>query len=209
MWLNTLIRNITHKTRYFITSLTVFSDALKRDKINDHIRLYYQQIYVPGGAGWGLQDIAKMAHLNAIERLNVSMTFHIDALKLTASNEDALEYLKNQPEQSYLVHSGDIAEIARLAPNNVNTMCALALAAGTGGFTMVYGELYVKQVNHDHEVVIDVFGPNGYHVHTCRINPSNPGAVTGSMTFWSFWSSLIDVSDHWSSVDHDMKLIFV
>lgn len=47
-----------------------------------------------------------------------------------------------------------------------------------------------------HIVEIDAWGPGdmskgrAFHVHTERRNPADPGAVTGSATLMSFWSSV-------------------
>ena len=39
-------------------------------------------LYIPSGAFWGGEDIRKMADLDTLERLRVTMTFHPDSLKL-------------------------------------------------------------------------------------------------------------------------------
>lgn len=47
-----------------------------------------------------------------------------------------------------------------------------------------------------HIVEVDAWGPGdiaagrAFHVHTKRMNPASPGAVTGSATYMSFFSSL-------------------
>ncbi|KAG7270696.1 hypothetical protein CRUP_005363 [Coryphaenoides rupestris] len=40
-----------------------------------------------------------------------------------------------------VLFSGSVAELCPLAPNNVNTMAAVAVAAGTLGFSGVRGEI--------------------------------------------------------------------
>ena len=45
-----------------------------------------------------------------------------------------------------------------------------------------------------HVVEVEVIGLNGFSVHTVRKNPAKLGAVTGTATFNSFWSSLLGKS---------------
>lgn len=42
-----------------------------------------------------------------------------------------------------------------------------------------------------HLVEVEVTGPDGFSVTTVRRNPAKIGAVTGSATYNSFWSSLL------------------
>ncbi len=45
-----------------------------------------------------------------------------------------------------------------------------------------------------HVVEVEVTGPGGFSVHTVRRNPARLGAVTGSVTYNSFWNSLLGES---------------
>ena len=45
-----------------------------------------------------------------------------------------------------------------------------------------------------HVVEVEVMGLNGFSVNTVRKNPAKLGAVTGTATFNSFWSSLLGKS---------------
>ncbi|CDQ96553.1 unnamed protein product, partial [Oncorhynchus mykiss] len=47
-----------------------------------------------------------------------------------------------------------------------------------------------------HVVEVEVTGANGFTVHTVRRNPAKLGAVTGSATYNSFWSSLLVCKGH-------------
>lgn len=79
-----------------------------------------------------------------------------------------------------------------LAPNNVNTMAAAAIAAESLGFDGVQGSI-VSDPNliDSHIVEIEIFGLNGFHVKTVRTNPAKIGNVTGQATYASFWASLL------------------
>lgn len=119
---------------------------------------------------------------------------------------------------------GSVAELCPLAPNNVNTMAAAAVAAGTLGFTGVQGEIVsdtawvflnksdwpdaafhiclndtfhtssCPRLSDYHVVEVDVMGSGGFSVNTVRRNPAKLGAVTGSATYNSFWNSLLGES---------------
>ncbi|XP_067333223.1 aspartate dehydrogenase domain-containing protein isoform X2 [Channa argus] len=96
-----------------------------------------------------------------------------------------------------VLFKGSVAELCPLAPNNVNTMAAAAVAAGTLGFTGVQGEIVSDTALSDYHVVeVEVTGPDGFSVHTVRRNPAKLGAVTGSATYSSFWNSLLLCKGH-------------
>jgi len=175
-----------------ITSLTALTDRNLFDRLLAVAKEAQNKIFIPTGAGWGFEDIRKMSDRNLLSSANIAMKFHHDALKLNAKLQGPLlKYVSSNNTEDYLLFKGTVDEIASLAPNNVNTMCGFALAAESLGFAGIGAELYARKLSHDHEVIIEVFGPNGYKVRSHRINPANPGAVTGSMTFQSFLSSML------------------
>lgn len=124
-------------------------------------------------------------------------------------------------EGRHVLFNGSVAELCPLAPNNVNTMAAAAVAAGTLGFNGVRGEIVsdtawvlpnmttnpdaaihfcLNHTFHDfscprlsdyHVVEVEVTGPGGFTVNTVRRNPASLGAVTGKATYASFLSSLL------------------
>lgn len=69
--------------------------------------------------------------------LFVRMSKHPSCFRLTG---DALSDWK-EGEGRRVLFSGSVAELCPLAPNNVNTMAAAAVAAGALGFNGVRGEI--------------------------------------------------------------------
>lgn len=151
-------------------------------------------LYVPSGAFWGSEDIRKMADRGNLQSLHVTMTFHPESLKITG-------YLKAKNDaitERTVLYQGAVRELCHLAPNNVNTMAAAALAAHNLGFDNVSGCLISDPTVRDwHIVEIDVHGVpvkdsgHSFHVHTVRRNPSVSGQITGSATLASFLSSML------------------
>ena len=177
------------------TSLTAFADpkteiilaTLAKKNNNNH------GLYIPTGAAWGIADIQKMNELGTLKTLNVSMSFHADALKLKAALQAKLiEYLNDDKnEEALLLIEDSVRNLAFLAPNNVNTMCCLALAANSIGFDNAMGKLYAHKKHHAHIVEITINSPDGFAVKTTRYNPAKKQAVTGAQTYNSFLMSLL------------------
>lgn len=161
--------------------------TLARDNDDGH------GLYLPAGAAWGVQDVARMARAGSVEALTVTMRFHADALRLSGEPAARLEaYLAADGEDDpCLLFEGSVDALAPLAPNNVNTMTCLALAAAKLGPAGARARLFAHKDDHAHIVEIDVHGPDGFHVHTRRYNPARPGAVTGDQTYRSFFQSLL------------------
>nr|ACO10686.1 L-aspartate dehydrogenase [Caligus rogercresseyi] len=150
-------------------------------------------LYVPSGAFWGGEDIRKMADLNSLTGLTVVMTKHPSCLKLKGYLDELNKKVLNE---AVVLYDGPIRELCSLAPNNVNTMAAAAVAAHNLGFDQVRGRLISDPRSLDwHEIRVSVTGPSQkdgrtFTVETVRSNPANPGVVTGSATYSSFLSSL-------------------
>jgi hypothetical protein len=95
------------------------------------------------------------------------------------------------------LYHGPVRQLCPLAPNNVNTMAAAAVAATNLGFDGTVGRLVADPTGADwHVVEVEVEGPvgpggNRFTSHTVRRNPASRGAVTGSATYGSFLSSLL------------------
>ena len=152
--------------------------------------------YIPSGAMWGAEDIRKMADLGTLQALRVTMRKHPSSFKLASplkeKNEAATEANKRE-----VLYSGPVKDLCPLAPNNVNTMAAAAIAATNLGFNKVQGQLIADPDLHDwHEVEVEAWGPGSieegtaFNVRTLRRNPAKVGHVTGSATYASFLSSL-------------------
>jgi predicted dinucleotide-utilizing enzyme len=71
------------------------------DKLDGASRKYQHKVYVPCGAFWGALDIRKMADLNTLTGLSVSMKKHPDSLKLENPLKDKLDsYSKDDNNQT-------------------------------------------------------------------------------------------------------------
>ncbi|XP_045583336.1 aspartate dehydrogenase domain-containing protein isoform X2 [Procambarus clarkii] len=151
-------------------------------------------LYVPAGALWGAEDILKMADRGTLKALKVTMTKHPSSFKLKGDLE-----VKNAQvcgNESVILYDGPVRGLCPLAPNNVNTMAAAAIAAHNLGFDGVQGSLISNPLLTDwHIVEVEVTGPEiagkNFSVKTTRNNPADPGAVTGTATYASFLSSMV------------------
>ena len=90
---------------------------------------------------------------------------------------------------------GSVRDLCALAPNNVNTMAVLALASGLG-LDAVDARLVVDPKLDAHVVEASLEGPpnargDRFRLDLTRTNPADPGAVTGSATYASFFASLL------------------
>ena len=150
--------------------------------------------YVPSGAAWGIADIDRMNRVDALTALSVAMTFHADSLRdLAEPLRSKLARGLESPDGTgeIVLYEGPVRPLCSLAPNNVNTMACLSLAASRLGFDGVVGRLKVARHAEAHIVEIEVTGRGGFHVSTRRHNPARVGAVTGAATFASFLASLL------------------
>ncbi|CAL1589064.1 unnamed protein product [Knipowitschia caucasica] len=171
--------------------------ALSEPKLNQQLRRAAQQggrtLYVPSGALWGGQDIQRLSDSGALKALFIRMSKHPSCFRLT--NDVLSDW--SEAEGRRVLFRGSVAELCPLAPNNVNTMAAAAVAAGALGFAGVQGEIVSDTELSDYHVVeVEVTGPDGFTVHTVRRNPAKLGAVTGAATYKSFWNSLLVCKGH-------------
>ncbi|XP_015706092.1 putative L-aspartate dehydrogenase isoform X2 [Coturnix japonica] len=100
-----------------------------------------------------------------------------------------------------VLYEGPLRPLCPLAPNNVNTMAAAAVAAPSLGFDGVQACLVADPSVPDcHVVDIEVLGRGScgraLRVTSSRRNPATTGAVTGDATKWSFWSSMLACRGH-------------
>uniref|UniRef100_H3C2H8 Aspartate dehydrogenase domain-containing protein n=1 Tax=Tetraodon nigroviridis TaxID=99883 RepID=H3C2H8_TETNG len=165
--------------------------ALSDASLNQELRLaahkHSRTLYVPSGALWGGQDIQRMNESGKLKGVFIRMSKHPSCFRLTG---EALSDWK-EGEGRRVLFSGSVAELCPLAPNNVNTMAAAAVAAGALGFAGVRGEIVSDTALADsHLVEVEVTGCDGFSVNAVRRNPAALGAVTGSATYASFWSSV-------------------
>lgn len=105
------------------------------------------------------------------------------------------QIIEDGSQGPHTLYEGPVRSLCHLAPNNVNTMAAAAIAGENLGFDGTMARLVCDFSLNEHIVEIDVQGPASadgqrFNVSTTRINPAQAGAVTGSATYGSFLSSL-------------------
>ncbi|KJE88448.1 aspartate dehydrogenase isoform 1 [Capsaspora owczarzaki ATCC 30864] len=181
---------------YMVGSPTVFADshlesqlrAIAMSADNTH------GLYIPAGALWGGNDIQKMADRNTLQSLTITMKKHPLSFQLLGHLVELNNAALNVQGES-LLYDGPVRALCPLAPNNVNTMAAAALAGHNLGFDKVRGVLIADPRLEGHIVEIELTGPGAapspFSVKTSRYNPAAPGAVTGNATYASFLSSML------------------
>ena len=96
-------------------------------------------LYIPAGALWGAEDIRKMAERGSLASLTVTMRKHPDSFKLEPGPmREANALVKDSAVELY---HGPVRDLCPLAPNNVNTMAAAAVAASSLGMDKTMGRL--------------------------------------------------------------------
>eukprot|EP01080_Neovahlkampfia_damariscottae_P007109 gene7109-11272_t len=185
---------------YFCGSPTAFSDDLLEKEMRKVAEEYAHGLYLPSGALWGANDIEKMARLNSLKGLTITMKKHPSSLKVEPELMKKLKsYSENEKESGeFIVYEGPVRELCPLAPNNVNTMACASLAAFNLGFDKVKAKLIADKSLNAHVIEIDIEGPSNqienkketFSVNTIRYNPASVGAVTGNATYSSFLGSL-------------------
>ncbi|XP_063040324.1 aspartate dehydrogenase domain-containing protein [Engraulis encrasicolus] len=181
------------KSHFLVGSPSALSDPDLNQQLRHAAKHHGRTLYVPSGALWGGQDIQKLNDCGTLTALLVRMSKHPSCFRLA---KDLLGAWKEDEGRRVLI-SGSVADICPIAPNNVNTMAAAAIAGSTLGFTGVRGELVSDTALRDYHVVeVEVTGVDGFTVKTVRMNPAKIGAVTGNATYNSFWSSLLLCTGH-------------
>ncbi|XP_047214624.1 putative L-aspartate dehydrogenase isoform X1 [Girardinichthys multiradiatus] len=185
------------KSHFMVGSPSALSDPDLNQKLRQASLHHGRTLYIPSGALWGGQDIQRMNDTGTLKALFIRMSKHPSCFRLTG---DILNDW-TEGEGRRVLFRGSVADLCPLAPNNVNTMAAAAVAAETLGFTGVQGEIVSDTALKDvHVVEVEVTGPDGFLVHMVRRNPAKLGAVTGSATYNSFWNSLLICRGHGSRV---------
>ncbi|XP_032443565.1 aspartate dehydrogenase domain-containing protein [Xiphophorus hellerii] len=181
------------EAHFMVGSPSALSDPDLNQKLRQASLQHGRTLYIPSGALWGGQDIQRMNDSGTLKALFIRMSKHPSCFRLTG---DVLSDW-TEGEGRRVLFRGSVADLCPLAPNNVNTMAAAAVAAGKLGFPGVQGEIVSDTELKDfHVVEVEVTGPDGFSVHTVRRNPAKLGAVTGSATYNSFWNSLLICRGH-------------
>ena len=122
-------------------------------------------LYVPSGALWGAQDIAKLSARGSLAFLEVTMKKHPASLRLAPGPlADALgAFLASDasraPGAECVLYEGPVRALCPLAPNNVNTMAAAAVAAhATLGFDGTRCRLVAAPGLEAHVITVDARG---------------------------------------------------
>ncbi|XP_048252420.1 putative L-aspartate dehydrogenase isoform X2 [Haliotis rufescens] len=185
--------DILQKADYMIGSPTALADADLEAGLRSAATNH--GLYIPSGAFWGGDDIKKMADRGTLQALKVTMTKHPSSFKLNGHLNVKNDQVK---DTRTVLYDGPVRELCPLAPNNVNTMAAAALAAHNLGFDKVQGSIVADPELRDwHIVEVEVWGPgdraagSAFHCKTVRSNPATAGHVTGSATYASFLSSML------------------
>lgn len=158
-------------------------------------------LFVPCGALWGLHDIRALADRGQLAELTVTMTKHPSALRLADAEMRVRCDRAALGTQAVTLYDGPVRGLCPMAPNNVNSMAAAAMAAHTLGFDGVRGRLVADPGLADfHSLELDVVGPSetdgrAFRVRTLRMNPSDRGAVTASATYGAFLGSMLEAAN--------------
>lgn len=180
---------------YFVGSPTAFANASVEKSVTSAATSH--AIYVPSGALWGAQDLQKMADVGTITSLSITMKKHPSSFRVLGSVKETLDAIPPDHVGEVELYSGPVRDLCPLAPNNVNTMACAALAAHTIGFDGVHARLIADHSLKAHVIRIDAIGPTRddgakpFTITTERYNPASIGAVTGNLTYASFFSSLL------------------
>lgn len=157
-------------------------------------------LYVPRGALWGHGDIAMMDSMGTLQALKVTLEVAPGSLRPQGwLRERVVAAVASGTRQ--VLYEGPLRPLCPLVPNNTNAMAAAAIAAPGLGFDGVTACLVAEPSSQDcHTITVDVtsvpYGGRSLTVTTTRRNPAGPGAVTGSATRDSFWSSLLACTGH-------------
>jgi len=177
---------------YFIGSPTALADSGIYRALQEVSNRHGRAVYVPNGALWGAEDIRRMAISGTLKNLVITMSKHPSSFKFTTGVN--LEEI----HEKKVIYEGSVRELSPLAPNNVNTMAAAAVAASNLGFDGVKGRIIADPDLKDwHVIEVEATGPKQpdgrtFSVKTVRMNPADPGAVTGTATFHSFLASVMN-----------------
>uniref|UniRef100_A0A671S9W6 Aspartate dehydrogenase domain-containing protein n=1 Tax=Sinocyclocheilus anshuiensis TaxID=1608454 RepID=A0A671S9W6_9TELE len=177
------VRFLSH-AHFLVGSPSALSDPKLEQDLRTAAKQYGKTLYVPSGALWGGQDIKKMNGSGTLRALSIRMSKHPSCFRLTGG----LLSDWTEGEGRRVLYNGSVAELRPIAPNNVNTMAAAAIAASKLGFPEKSSQTLLSDY---HIVEAEVTGPDGFTVKTVQQNPAKLGAVTGNATYNSFWSSLL------------------
>ncbi|XP_056608074.1 aspartate dehydrogenase domain-containing protein [Triplophysa dalaica] len=182
---------------FLVGSPSALSEPQLEQELCTAAKHHGRTLYIPSGALWGGQDIQRMNANGTLKALSIRMSKHPSCFRLTGG--PLTDWTEGEGRR--VLFHGSVAELCPIAPNNVNTMAAAAIAASKLGFRGVTGEIVSDTALADYHIVeVEATGPDGFTVKTVRKNPAKLGAVTGNATYNSFWSSLLVCRGHGGTV---------
>uniref|UniRef100_A0A8V5GMX5 Aspartate dehydrogenase domain-containing protein n=1 Tax=Melopsittacus undulatus TaxID=13146 RepID=A0A8V5GMX5_MELUD len=179
---------------FMLGSPTALSDPAMEQRLRGAAERGGHTLYVPRGALWGCEDIERMDRAGNLAALTVTLTKAPQSLRAAGWLRERAEAALASGTRTVL-YEGPLRPLCALAPSNVNAMAAAALAAPSLGFDGVRACLVADPSAPDvHTLQLEALGtgPPGraLSISSTRRNPALPGAVTGTGTRDSFWSSL-------------------
>ncbi|MBN93477.1 MAG: hypothetical protein CL928_05295 [Deltaproteobacteria bacterium] len=156
-------------------------------------------LYIPRGALPGLEEILHMAQTGKLGGATVAMSKHPRSLNYQGELDPPLAETTGVRE----IYSGPLRELCALAPNNVNTMAALAMASELG-FDAIDARLVADPTLEHHITEVTLLGPDTggprYSLELRRISPAAVGAVSSTATLDTFLASTIAARDRGDGV---------
>eukprot|EP00005_Dracoamoeba_jomungandri_P005790 CAMPEP_0174254840 /NCGR_PEP_ID=MMETSP0439-20130205/4186_1 /TAXON_ID=0 /ORGANISM="Stereomyxa ramosa, Strain Chinc5" /LENGTH=382 /DNA_ID=CAMNT_0015336701 /DNA_START=23 /DNA_END=1171 /DNA_ORIENTATION=- len=168
-------------------SPTAFADPEVEKSVRESCFTNGHTLYIPSGAFWGANDVKKMADLNTLKRVHITMKKHPLSLKVLPPLDASIKKYKLRQEaksepsskgkekvteedleteneegsgdEEWVLYDGSVRELCALAPQNVNTMACCAMAAHNLGFDAVRATLIADPKLSAHVIEIVVEGP--------------------------------------------------
>lgn len=175
---------------YLVGSPTGLADpALRASLLSAVAPETGRQLIVPRGALPGLDEILMLKEDGRVAEAAITMRKHPRSLKYSGPIAEQATH----EDGTALYYQGPLGPLCGYAPNNVNTMAVLAMAAGLP-FDAVEATLVADPSLEHHITEVTLLGPNDggprFELYLRRSSPAGAGAVTSSATFDSFWKTL-------------------
>ncbi|XP_066031025.1 aspartate dehydrogenase domain-containing protein-like [Chamaea fasciata] len=192
--------DILRHADFMLGSPCALADAVTERRLREAAARGGHTLYVPRGALWGCDDIARMDSAGTLQALQVTMTKAPGSFRAQGWLRERLAAAVASGTTTEL-YRGPLRPLCPLVPNNVNTMAAAAVAAPSLGFDGVTACLVADPSVPDwHVIAVEVTavaeGGRALTVTSTRRNPAGAGDVTGSATRHSFWSSVLACTGH-------------
>ena len=156
-------------------------------------------LYIPRGALPGLEEVLRMAASGKLAGAAVTMTKHPSSLNLLKELVPPLAETVGLRE----IYKGPLRALCSLAPNNVNTMAALAMASELG-FDAIEAQLVADPSLEHHITEVVLLGPETggprYSLELRRTSPAAVGAVSSTATLDTFLASTVAAADRGNGV---------